>query len=52
MNNRFQAQAMAIINNLVIGIVKQNGFDNLAAARRFFNAQHSAALQLLSCPPK
>jgi predicted transposase YbfD/YdcC len=30
------AEAMAIINNLVIGLVKWRGFDNLAAARRFF----------------
>jgi len=32
------AEAMAIINNLVIGLVKWRGFDNLAAARRFYSA--------------
>lgn len=41
------AQAMAIINNLVIGLVKWRGFTNLAAARRFFSAFTEDAVDLL-----
>lgn len=51
MISRTQAQAMAIINNLVIGLVKQQGFDNLASARRYFNARPFAAVQLLCSSP-
>jgi hypothetical protein len=43
------AQAMAILNNLVIGLVKWRGFRNLAAARRFYSAYtHDAAKLLLT----
>ena len=41
------AEAIAIINNLVIGLVKWRGYDNLAAARRFFSANVEEALDLL-----
>jgi predicted transposase YbfD/YdcC len=41
------AEALAIINNLVIGLVKWCGYDNLAAARRFFSANMEDALDLL-----
>lgn len=41
------AEAMAIINNLVIGLVKWRGFDNLAAARRFYSAYVEDAMGLL-----
>jgi uncharacterized protein (DUF927 family) len=41
------AEAIAIINNLVIGLVKWRGYDNLAAARRFFSANVEDALDLL-----
>ena len=38
---------MAILNNLVIGICLQNGFHNLAKARRLFDAQPAQALELI-----
>jgi predicted transposase YbfD/YdcC len=41
------AQAMAVINNLVIGLVKWRGFSNLAAARRFYSAFTEDAVELL-----
>lgn len=41
------AEAMAIINNLVIGLVKWRGFGNLAAARRFYSAYVEDAIGLL-----
>lgn len=41
---------MAIFNNLVIGLVLQHGFRNLAKARRLFNLSTSFSRQrLLSC---
>lgn len=47
MEHPILAQAMAIINNLVIGIVKWRGYDNLAAARRFYSAYPEDAMDLL-----
>lgn len=47
-SNPHQAHVLAIINNLVVGLVKQQGFDNLAAARRFFNGNLAAALRLVT----
>lgn len=44
MSNRRQAHALAVINNFVVGLSKTLGFDNLAAARRFFNAKLDAHL--------
>ena len=46
--NHKQARVLAIINNLVVGLVKQQGFDNLAAARRFHNGQLAAAVRLVT----
>lgn len=43
-----QARVLAIINNLVVGLVKQQGFDNLAAARRFYNGHLAAAVRLVT----
>jgi len=46
---------MTILNNLVIGLCLQSGYQNLASARRFFDATHklpcacSHLLQLLLC---
>jgi predicted transposase YbfD/YdcC len=42
---------MAIVNNAIIGLCLQNGYPNLAQARRLFNAQPELALKLL-CSPK
>lgn len=51
MKHRIQAQAMAIINNLIIGLVKSQGFENLAAARRYYDARLLTAVQLLCSSP-
>jgi hypothetical protein len=39
---------MAILNNLVVGLCLQHGFQNLAAARRLFNAKPQEALKLIT----
>ena len=41
-------QAMAILNNLVVGLLAQHGYRNMASARRYFNAQPLAALNLIA----
>ena len=38
---------MAILNDLVIGLCIQHGFENLAKARRLFNAKLERALEFL-----
>lgn len=38
---------MAILNNAVVGLCLQNGYQNLAQARRLFNAQPELAFDLL-----
>lgn len=38
MKHPLQAEAMAILNNLIVGFSQQHGFDNLAEGRRFFDA--------------
>jgi len=38
---------MAVINNLIIGLVMREGTRNLAAARRRFNAYPFEALNLI-----
>lgn len=47
MTNPTQATAITVINNLVIALVRQQGFTNLPAARRYYNAHLPAALKLL-----
>jgi len=39
---------MAILNNLVLGLCLQNGFHNLAKARRFFGARPKQAFNLIT----
>ena len=52
MSNPVQAQVIAILNNLVVGIVLLQGFENLPAARRRYCAHPDDALRLLlSAPP-
>jgi predicted transposase YbfD/YdcC len=41
-------QNIAILNNLVIGLCLHNGFQNLAKARRLFNAKPECALALIT----
>ena len=44
MANRQQAQAMAALNNFIIGLVARLGFTNLAYAQRLFDAKITLAL--------
>lgn len=39
---------MAILNNLAIGLCLQNGYQNVASARRLFQAQPESALALIT----
>lgn len=41
------AQVVATLHNLIVGLVIQSGFANLAQARRYFNAHSDRALALL-----
>ncbi len=41
------AQVMAVINNLIIGLVLRQGINNLAAARRSYSANPLEALNLI-----
>ncbi len=41
------AQVLAILNNLALGLIRRAGFDNAAAARRWFEARPEAALDLV-----
>ena len=41
------AHAMAIINNLVLGLIKQQGFDYVPQARRFYSARLDEAVDLV-----
>jgi predicted transposase YbfD/YdcC len=47
MTNKNMARSMAIINNLVIGLIHSQGFNNHAHARRVFNASTPKALALI-----
>lgn len=43
-------QIMAWLNNLAIGVLRKTGWENLAKARRFYNAQIEKALKLITHP--
>jgi predicted transposase YbfD/YdcC len=45
-------RVMAILNNLVIGILRWAGHTNLAAARRFYDAHLGDAFTLLTATPR
>ena len=47
MTKKSMGRAMAIINNLVIGLLNSQGFDNHAHARRIFDASTGKALALI-----
>ena len=51
MRNARQAEVTAILNNLLVGVVLQHGWRNLAEAQRYYAANLAAALQLLLCHP-
>ena len=44
-------RVMAILNNLVIGLLRGRGYTNLAEARRFYNAHLPEAWTLITSPP-
>jgi len=41
-------QIMASLNNLAIGVLRKTGWENLAKARRFYNAQIDKGLELIT----
>ncbi len=43
-------QIMASLNNLAIGVLRKVGWENLAKARRFYNAQVAKGLELITNP--
>jgi predicted transposase YbfD/YdcC len=45
--SRKAAQALAICNNLALGIIRHEGWDNVPQARRFYAANIQKALELL-----
>lgn len=45
------AQALAVCNNLALGLIRHAGWNNVAEARRFYDAYPSQALQLIVKPP-
>jgi len=51
MTHSTSAQAMAIVNNLTIGLILQQGWRYLPEARRHYDAHPEAALALLLRPP-
>lgn len=51
MTNPTQAEAIAIINNLVVALFQRSAFQYLPEARRHFNAYPQDALKLVLGPP-
>lgn len=45
-------RVLATLNNLTIGILRKLGWENIAKARRYFNAQIDEALSLIMLPLK
>ena len=43
-------RVLAVLNNLTIGILRKLGWENIAKARRYFNAQIDEALDLILKP--
>lgn len=48
--SRGGGQIMASLNNLAIGLLRKIGWENLAKARRFYNAQIDKGLELITHP--
>jgi predicted transposase YbfD/YdcC len=48
---RSAPQVMAALRNVVLGLLRQHGWDNIAAALRHYAWQPTAALRLLGLPP-
>ena len=51
MKSHRAAEALAVCNNLAVGLIRHAGWDNVAAARRYYDANPGQALQLIVRPP-
>lgn len=51
MKSRRAAEALAICNNLALGLIRHAGWHNVAEARRFYDAHPQQALQLILRAP-
>jgi predicted transposase YbfD/YdcC len=51
MKSHAAAQALAVCNNLALGLLRHAGWDNAAEARRFYDADPGQALRLIVKPP-
>lgn len=51
MRHMQQAELVAILNNLVLSLLHQHGWHNLASALRYYDAQPAQALRLVLCNP-
>jgi predicted transposase YbfD/YdcC len=51
MKSHTAAQALAVFNNLAIGLIRHAGWENAAAARRFYGAHLETALSLILAAP-
>jgi predicted transposase YbfD/YdcC len=51
MKSHTGAEALAVLNNLTLGLIRHAGWTNLAAARRYYAARRGAALQLIIRAP-
>ncbi len=51
MKSHRAAEALAVCNNLALGLIRHAGWNNVAEARRFYDAYPTQALQLILKPP-
>ncbi len=51
MKSHTAAEALAVCNNLAVGLIRHAEWNNVAEARRFYSANIDQALQLILCPP-
>ncbi len=51
MKSHRAAEALAVCNNLALGLIRHAGWDNVAEARRYYAAYPAQALRLIVRPP-
>lgn len=51
MTSHRAAEVLAVCNNLALGVIRQAGWDNVAEARRYYDAYPAQALQLILRAP-
>ena len=51
MKSHTAAEALAVCNNLALGLIRHAGWKNVAEARRFYAANIRQALLLILRPP-